>query len=161
MPLTLEIITGERRLLRQEDVDEVIAPGSLGELGILPNHAPLITSLAPGELRVKSGGNEEEFFVSGGFLEVQADEVTVLADAAEHGGEIDAERAEEARQRALERLEQASERGSRPRSGCPLPFAPTTPSARTPPPPQRARNVAAQLLGAPRLSHLGSPEHDW
>ena len=109
MPLTLEIITGERRLLRQEDVDEVIAPGSLGELGILPNHAPLITSLAPGELRVKTGGSEEEFFVSGGFLEVNSDEVTVLADAAEFGGEIDAERAEAARQRALERLEQATD----------------------------------------------------
>lgn len=109
MPLTLEIITGERRLLRQEEVDEVIAPGSLGELGILPNHAPLITSLAPGELRVKSSNGEEEFFISGGFLEVQADEVTVLADAAEHGGEIDAERAEAARRRALERLEQATD----------------------------------------------------
>ena len=109
MPLTLEIITGERRLLRQEDVDEVIAPGSLGELGILPNHAPLVTSLVAGELRVKTGNEVEEFFVSGGFLEVLSDEVTVLADAAEHGSEIDAERAEEARQRAVARLEQASD----------------------------------------------------
>ncbi len=109
MPLTLEIITGERRLLRQEEVDEVIAPGALGELGILPNHAPLITSLAPGELRVKAGGNVEEYFVSGGFLEVHTDEVTVLADAAEHGSEIDVERAEAARQRAQQRLEQAGD----------------------------------------------------
>ena len=109
MPLTLEIITGERRLLRQEDVDEVVAPGALGEMGILPHHAPLITSLAPGELRVKTAQDVEEYFISGGFLEVHADEVTVLADAAEHGSEIDAERAEAARQRALERLEQASD----------------------------------------------------
>lgn len=109
MPLTLEIITGERRLLRQEDVDEVIAPGALGELGILPHHAPLITSLVPGELRVKTGNDVEEFYIGGGFLEVHSDEVTVLADAAEHGGEIDAERAEAARQRALERLEQATD----------------------------------------------------
>ena len=109
MPLTLEIITGERRLLRQEDVDEVVAPGSLGELGILPNHAPLITSLAAGELRVKQGNGVEEYFISGGFLEVHSDEVTVLADAAEHGSEIDAERAEEARRRATERLEQAGD----------------------------------------------------
>ncbi len=109
MPITLEIITGERRLLRREDVDEVIAPGTLGEMGILPHHAPLITSLAPGEVRVKTGGDVEEYFVSGGFLEVHADEVTLLADAAEHGSEIDAERAEVARQRALERLDQAAD----------------------------------------------------
>ncbi len=109
MPLTLEIITGERRLLREEDVDEVVAPGSLGELGILPNHAPLITSLTAGELRVKQGNGVEEYFISGGFLEVHADEVTVLADAAEHGSEIDAERAEAARQRALQHLEQAAD----------------------------------------------------
>ena len=109
MPLTLEIITGERRLLRREDVDEVVAPGSLGELGILPNHAPLITSLVPGELRVKADNGVEEYFVSGGFLEVHSDEVTVLADAAEHGSEIDAERAEEARRRAQERLDQAED----------------------------------------------------
>ncbi len=107
MPLTLEIITGERRLLRQEDVDEVVAPGSLGELGILPHHAPLITSLVPGELRVKIANGVDEYFISGGFLEVHADEVTVLADAAEHGSDIDAERAEAARQRAAQRLEQA------------------------------------------------------
>ena len=109
MPLTLEIITGERRLLRQEDVDEVIAPGSMGELGILPNHAQLITSLQPGDLRVKSGGGEEDFFVSGGFLEVHADQVTVLADAAELGSEIDVERAEDARRRAQQRLEQVED----------------------------------------------------
>ena len=109
MPLTLEIITGERRLLRQEEVDEVVAPGALGELGILPHHAPLITSLVPGELRVKIGNEAEEYYVGGGFLEVHLDEVTVLADAAEHGSEIDAERAEAARRRALERLEQATD----------------------------------------------------
>ena len=109
MPLTLEIITGERRLLRQEDVDEVIAPGSMGELGILPNHAQLITSLQPGDLRVKSGGGEEDFFVSGGFLEVHSDQVTVLADAAELGSEIDVERAEAARRRAQQRLEQVED----------------------------------------------------
>ena len=105
MPLTLEIITGERRLLRQENVSEVIAPGELGELGILPHHAPLITSLAPGELRVQTETGEEEYFIAGGFLEVQADQVIVLADAAEHGSEIDVERAEAARQRALELLQ--------------------------------------------------------
>ena len=109
MPLTLEVITGERLLLRREDVDEVIAPGSLGELGILPHHAPLITALQPGELRVKAAGGEDDFFVSGGFLEVHSDQVTVLADAAERDSDIDLERAEAARQRARERLDQATD----------------------------------------------------
>lgn len=109
MSLTLEVITGERLLMRREDVDEVIAPGSLGELGILPHHAPLITALQPGELRVKAGGGEDDFFISGGFLEVHSDQVTVLADAAERDSDIDLERAEAARQRARERLDQATD----------------------------------------------------
>ena len=108
MPLTLEIITGERRLLRREDVEEVIAPGALGELGILPHHAPLITSLAPGELDVKINGVREEYFVAGGFLEVRDDQVIVLADEAESGEEIDTERAEEARARAQQRLQEST-----------------------------------------------------
>lgn len=108
MPLTLEIITGERRLLRQEDVEEVIAPGALGELGILPHHAPLITSLAPGELDVKINGVREEYFVAGGFLEVRDDHVIVLADQAEAGEEIDVERAEAARARAQQLLQEGT-----------------------------------------------------
>ena len=102
--LTLEILTGEQLLYREDEIDEVIAPGVVGELGVLPNHAPLVTSLQPGELRVKRGGEERPFFISGGFLEVKADMVTVLADAAERGDEIDLERAEAARARAEERL---------------------------------------------------------
>ena len=109
MPLTLEIITGERVLLRQENVTEVIAPGTVGELGILPNHAALVTSLGAGDLRVRDEFGEEDFFISGGFLEVSGDVVTVLADAAERGDEIDLERAEEARQRAEQRLQAASD----------------------------------------------------
>lgn len=106
MPLSLEIITGERRLLQQDDVAEVVAPGALGEIGILPHHAPLVTTLAPGELRLKTpDGGEEDYFIAGGFLEVQADQVTVLADAAEHGSEIDQQRAEAARERARQRLQ--------------------------------------------------------
>ena len=102
--LTLEILTGEQLLYREDEIDEVIAPGVVGELGVLPNHAPLVTSLQAGELRVKRGGEERPFFISGGFLEVKADMVTVLADAAERGDEIDLERAEAARARAEERL---------------------------------------------------------
>ncbi|PZC47613.1 MAG: F-type H+-transporting ATPase subunit epsilon [Chloroflexi bacterium] len=102
--LTLEIITGEQLLLREEEIDEVVAPGSVGELGILPQHAPLVTSLQAGSLRVKRSGGEDDFFISGGFLEVRENEVKVLADSAERGTEIDLERAEEARERAESRL---------------------------------------------------------
>ena len=102
--LTFEILTGERLLFRQEEVDEVVAPGSVGELGVLPNHAAMVTTLQAGELRVMSDGGEEPFFLSGGFLEVKDNLVTILADTAERGDEIDLERAEEARRRAEERL---------------------------------------------------------
>ncbi len=103
MPLRLEIVTVER-LLYSEDVDMVIAPGIEGQLGILPRHAPLLTALTYGELRVKRGDQEEAFAISGGFMEVQPDRVVVLADTAERAEEIDLARAEAARRRAEERL---------------------------------------------------------
>jgi F-type H+-transporting ATPase subunit epsilon len=77
-------------------------------LGILPRHAALLTTLAIGEMRIKLGDAEEPLFVAGGFLEVRDNVVTVLADTAEHAEEIDEARAEEARRRAQERLEQAT-----------------------------------------------------
>jgi F-type H+-transporting ATPase subunit epsilon len=103
MPLRLEIVTVER-LVFSEDVDMVIAPGIEGELGILPRHAPLLTALTYGELRVRRGDQEQSFAISGGFMEVQPNHVTVLADTAERAEEIDLERAEAARRRAEERL---------------------------------------------------------
>lgn len=103
--LHLEIVTQERRLY-SNDVDMVVAPGSEGELGILPHHAPLLTTLKAGELRVKKGGAEEHFSIGGGFMEVQPDHVIVLADAAEHADEIDIARAEEARRRAEQMLKE-------------------------------------------------------
>jgi len=103
MPLRLDIVTAER-LLYSEDVDMVIAPGIQGQLGILPHHAPLLTALTYGELRIKRGADEESFAIGGGFMEVQPDRVTVLADTAERAEEIDLERAEAARRRAEERL---------------------------------------------------------
>ncbi|UCC86321.1 MAG: F0F1 ATP synthase subunit epsilon [Anaerolineales bacterium] len=104
MPLKLDIVTVER-LVYSEDVDMVIAPGIEGQLGILPRHAPLLTALTYGELRVKRGGEEESFAIGGGFMEVQPDRVTVLADTAERAEEIDLERAQAARRRAEEHLE--------------------------------------------------------
>jgi F-type H+-transporting ATPase subunit epsilon len=104
--LHVEVVTAERELYNGE-ADLVSAPGTEGRLGILPRHAPLITALATGELNIKLGGAEEPLFVSGGFLEVRSNTVTVLADTAEHAEEIDQARAEEARRQAQERLEQA------------------------------------------------------
>ena len=101
--MKLDIVTAER-VVFSEDVDAVIAPGMEGELGILPHHAPLMTMLQPGELRVKKGGEESILAVSGGFLEVRPDRVIVLADTAERAEEIDVSRAEEAKRRAEERL---------------------------------------------------------
>jgi len=101
--IKLDIVTAERTVL-SEEVDIVVAPGTEGQLGILPGHAPLMTMLQPGELMVRKGGEESYFAVTGGFLEVRPDRVVILADAAERAEEIDVTRAEEARRRAQERL---------------------------------------------------------
>ena len=101
--LRLDIVTAERQVY-SDDVDLVVAPGVDGEMAILPGHAPLMTTLQPGELLVRRGGEEIPLVITGGFLEVRPERVTVLADAAERVEEIDAERAEEAKRRAEERL---------------------------------------------------------
>ena len=106
--IRLDIVTAERAVY-SEDVDMVIAPGVQGELGILPHHAPLMTTLQPGELRIKKGGEEISLSVTGGFLEVRPDRIVILADAAERVEEIDITRAEEAKRRAQDTL--AGKRG--------------------------------------------------
>ncbi len=104
MPIRLEIVTPERLVLT-DDVDMVIAPASEGYVGILPHHAPLLTTLGPGELRIKKGGVEASLAVFGGFMDVRPDRVVVLTEAAENADEIDAARAEAARARAREALQ--------------------------------------------------------
>lgn len=104
--LRLEIITAERIVLTEEAVASVRVPSSEGVVGILPRHAPLMTTLAPGELIMRKGDEEESFFVTGGFLEVRNNQIAVLADASERAEEIDVDRAEEARQRAAEALKE-------------------------------------------------------
>ncbi|MGE0541282.1 MAG: F0F1 ATP synthase subunit epsilon [Dehalococcoidia bacterium] len=104
MPLRLDIVTAEREVLREEGLDIVVAPGSEGQLGILPQHAPLMTMLDPGELLTRRGNEETVIAISGGFLEVRDDVVTILADTAEQSEEIDIERAQAARQRAEQLL---------------------------------------------------------
>ena len=103
--MRLEIITAER-VVFEGDVDVVVAPGSEGELGILPHHATLMTMLQPGELRYRQGGDESYLAVSGGFMEVTGDRVTVLADTAERVEEIDEARVQEAMEMARERIAQ-------------------------------------------------------
>lgn len=103
MPVPLRVVSVERSLF-EGDVDFIVAAGIDGELGILPHHAPLMTILKPGSLKITQGGQEQLLFVGGGFLEVLPDRVTVLADVAEHADEISIGAAEEARRRAQERL---------------------------------------------------------
>jgi len=93
------------RSLFEGEADFILARSTIGELGVLPRHAPLLAVLAPGELRVdKTGGGSEVLFVGGGFMEVLPDRVTVLADVAERADEINLERAEQTRRSVQERL---------------------------------------------------------
>jgi F-type H+-transporting ATPase subunit epsilon len=103
MPIRCEIVSQDR-LVFEGDADIVVLPGTDGEMGILPHHAPLLTTLKIGIIKVRSGGKEEVFTVAGGVAEVQPDIVTILADAAENVEEIDVARAEAARKRAEEIL---------------------------------------------------------
>ncbi len=98
-------IVSQDRLVFEGDAEIVIVPGSLGEMGIMPGHAPLLSTLELGVIRVKKDDLEEVFTVTGGFIEVQPDIVTIMADAAENVEEIDVERAEEAMERASRLLE--------------------------------------------------------
>ena len=101
--MRLEIITAESRVYA-DDVEVLVAPGIDGELGILPHHAPLMTALQPGEIIVRKGGEETYLAVSGGFLEVMGNQVTILSDACERSDDIDEERARLAMEQAQERL---------------------------------------------------------
>src|SRR3989344_3775663 len=103
--INLEITTPERVILKDE-VDELVLPTPNGEIGILPHHIPVVSLLAPGEIRITKGGSVTNMAVSGGFIEVQPDKVIVLADTAERAEEIDEQRAEEARQRAQKLLQE-------------------------------------------------------
>jgi len=102
--LNVDIVTAEKLVYSEEEVDELIVPGIEGELGVLPLHAPLLTMIQPGVLRIVKGGEEVEMAITGGFIEVRENRITILADAAERGEEIDVARAEEARRRAQEHL---------------------------------------------------------
>lgn len=99
-------IASQDRLVFEGDADIVVLPGAEGEMGILPNHAPLLTTLNMGVIKIRLGLEEEIFTVTGGLAEIQPTIITILADAAEHVDEIDIARAEAARERAQELLEE-------------------------------------------------------
>jgi F-type H+-transporting ATPase subunit epsilon len=111
MPLHLEIVTPERGVF-SDMVDSVQVPGAEGELGVLPNHAPLVSTLGVGELRFRKDGVEESFAIVGGFLQVRPDKVVVLAETADMASEIDLEKAQQARREAERALETGYHEGA-------------------------------------------------
>jgi F-type H+-transporting ATPase subunit epsilon len=106
--IDLQIVTPERMLVH-EQVDEVEIPGANGYFGVLPGHTPLLAALSVGELWYRKGQDKTYLSIVEGFAEVLPDRVTILARLAEHADEIDVERAEAARKRAAERLDEKSE----------------------------------------------------
>jgi F-type H+-transporting ATPase subunit epsilon len=105
MPMHLNIVTAEREVL-SEEVDQVNAPTKDGRIGVLPRHTTLLTVLDVGVLDIIKGSQRTEYALSGGFMEVLPDRVTILADTVERADEIDETRAERARQRAEELLQE-------------------------------------------------------
>ncbi|GAW93840.1 F0F1 ATP synthase subunit epsilon [Calderihabitans maritimus] len=103
--IKMEVVTPER-VVFSEEVDSLIVPAAEGYLGVLPNHAPLITGLEIGVVRYKQGGRESKMAISGGFMEVYENRAIILADTAEKGDEIDLERAQRAKERAEKRLKE-------------------------------------------------------
>ena len=99
MTIAVDIMTPEKMVL-QTEADSVVVPAAEGELGILPHHAPLLAQLEPGEIRLRRGQNVDLFAVSGGFVEVENNRVSVFAETAEMAHEIDVERARQAAEQA-------------------------------------------------------------
>ena len=106
MTLHLEIVTQEELVFEDETVDMVIVPAAEGIMGVLPHHAPVLTTLGFGELVVRKGNAEERFAIYGGVVDIRPDKVIVLADTAESSYAVDSEKAEEARERARKTLEE-------------------------------------------------------
>jgi len=103
--ISLEIVTPERIVLSEENAEMVVSPGELGDFGVLEGHTPFLTSLRTGGLRyITKDGQEKIVFIKGGFAEALPKKVTILADAAETKEDIDLKRAEEAKNRAEQRL---------------------------------------------------------
>ncbi len=107
MPIHVELVTQERSIFDEPSADIVMVPAVEGEMGVLPNHAPVLTTLTYGELVVRKGAAEERFAIYGGVVDVRPDKVVVLADLAESSFALDLEKAQTARDQARQALEAA------------------------------------------------------
>ncbi|MEO1288204.1 MAG: ATP synthase F1 subunit epsilon [Chloroflexota bacterium] len=106
MPIHVELVTQERRVFEDENVDQINVPATEGEMGILEGHAPVLTTMSFGELVIKKGDAEERYAIYGGVVDVRPDKVVILADLAESSFDIDAEKAREARDRARQMMDE-------------------------------------------------------
>lgn len=106
MPIHVELVTQERKVFEEPEADMVVIPATEGEMGVLPHHAPVLTTLGFGELIVRKAGREERFAIYGGVVDVRPDKVVVLADLAESSFALDVQAVEEARERAAKLLAQ-------------------------------------------------------
>jgi F-type H+-transporting ATPase subunit epsilon len=104
MPIHIELVTQERKVFEEPEADMIIIPAAEGEMGVLPHHAPVLTTMGFGELVVRKGGREERFAVYGGVVDVRPDKVVVLADLAESSFALDLEKIEAARESARKML---------------------------------------------------------
>jgi len=104
MPVHVEIVTQERMIFQEREADMVLVPGAEGEMGVLPHHAPVLTTMGFGELVVRKGNREERFVIYGGVVDIRPDKVVALADLAESSFDLDEAKIEEARQRAVQMM---------------------------------------------------------
>lgn len=104
--LSLEVVTPQKSALNIAEIESLVVPASEGYLGILPDHAPIITGLRPGTLKYRMEGKDNFLAISGGFMEVSQNRITILADTAERPEEIDKARALAAKERAEKRLKE-------------------------------------------------------
>jgi F-type H+-transporting ATPase subunit epsilon len=106
MPIHVEVVTQERKVFEEREADIVVIPASEGEMGVLPHHAPVLTTMGFGELVIRKAGREERFVIYGGVVDVRPDKVVVLADLAESSFELDEQKIESARERATQMMAQ-------------------------------------------------------
>jgi F-type H+-transporting ATPase subunit epsilon len=106
MPIHVELVSQERKVFEEPEADMVVIPGAEGEMGVLPHHAPVLTTLGFGELIVRKKGAEERFAIYGGVVDIRPDKVVVLADLAESSFDLDMEAVEAARQSAQKMVEE-------------------------------------------------------
>lgn len=108
MPIHVELVTQERKVFEEKEADIIVIPAVEGEMGVLPGHAPVLTTMTFGELIVRKDNAEERFAIYGGVVDVRPDKVVVLADLAESSFNIDVEKAQAARERARQMIEEGT-----------------------------------------------------